>query len=101
MDDLRDYRFYESDMIHPNSVAVQYIWKRFLETYIDSESIGIMNEIKKLNKAKSHIAQQPESQNYQDFLNSNLHKIEALKKKHPFLDLHEEEEYFKNQLITK
>lgn len=94
MDELRDYRFYASDMIHPGEAAIEYIRKRFTETYIDHASQKIMDEIKKLILAKNHKIFFPETDANKRFLKKNLQKITELKKTFPFLDLKEFEEYF-------
>jgi hypothetical protein len=53
MDELRDYRFYAEDMLHPNQVAIDYIWKRFVETTI-SETAFVMEEVESIQKSLSH-----------------------------------------------
>lgn len=96
MDELRDYRFYANDMIHPGDVAVDYIRRKFTETYIDPASQEIMNEIKKLVQAKNHKTFFPETPAHKKFLKKNMQKISEMKKKFPFLNLQEFEEYFVN-----
>ncbi len=86
-DELRDYRFYADDMLHPSQVAINYLWKRFSETYFTDETKNIVTEIEKINKAKKHKPFNTNSENYSNFINSNLEKIENLKKKYEFLDL--------------
>ena len=54
MDDLRSYRYYESDLIHPNAMAVQYIWEKFLETWVDPDCERPMKAIKKIKEAQDH-----------------------------------------------
>jgi len=99
MDDLRDYRFYSEDLIHLNQVAINYIWERFKETYLDDESKKIIKEIEKLNNAKNHKPFNPASENYQKFLKQNLKKVELLLLKYPFLDFQKEKEFFSSKLI--
>jgi hypothetical protein len=50
MDELRDYRFYAEDMLHPNQVAIDYIWKRFKETNISETAFATMEEVKNVQK---------------------------------------------------
>jgi hypothetical protein len=94
MDDLRDYRFYGADMAHPNEIAIGYIRKKFIETYIDKDSQNILAEIEKLLAAKNHRTFHPESITSKAFLNSHAKKTNALKQEFPFLDLKEFEDYF-------
>ena len=54
MDELRDYRFYAEDMIHPNQIAIDYIWQRFSETCISEESHSIMKEVETIQKGLTH-----------------------------------------------
>ena len=63
MDDLRDYRFYASDMVHPSDVAVDYIWNKFKETYFDEKSISIISRCEKVAKrlAHRHMTDNPEA----------------------------------------
>lgn len=68
MDELRDYRFYAEDMIHPNSVAIDYIWERFSETSISDESHSIMKEIETIQKGLQHIPFNSNSESHQQFL---------------------------------
>ncbi len=85
MDDLRDYRFYKEDMVHPNETAVNYIWKLFKETWIDKKDHNLMKEIYKIKKALEHKPFNPDSPKHQEF-NIHLHeKIRKLEEKHGFL----------------
>ncbi|MFH0867397.1 MAG: GSCFA domain-containing protein [Bacteroidota bacterium] len=96
MDELRDYRFYADDMIHPNDTAINYIRRKFIEKYIDKASQEIMAEIEKLVRAKNHRTFFPETPSHKIFLKKNLQKISGMKKQFPFLDLQEFEDYFRN-----
>lgn len=78
MDDLRDYRFYKSDMIHPNELAVDYIWEQFKKTWIDEKSHQLMDEVAAIQKALQHKPFNENSPKHQVFL-KNLHqKMEQL-----------------------
>ncbi|OWP79486.1 GSCFA domain-containing protein [Flavobacterium oreochromis] len=68
MDELRDYRFYEKDMLHPNSLAIDYIWERFSESYFDSETVALMAEIESVQKSLSHRPFNPNTESHQKFL---------------------------------
>lgn len=54
MDDLRDYRFYEEDLIHPNKVAIKYIWKKFIETYFSESTLTKIKEVEKIISFLAH-----------------------------------------------
>jgi ribosomal protein S17 len=94
MDELRDYRFYADDMLHPSNIAVDYIWQKFSTAAISAESMIIIDEIKKLSMAKSHRAFNPCSDEHRKFLKACFEKAKHLQTKYPFLDLTEELEYF-------
>ena len=94
IDILRDYRFYDVDMVHPNYAATEFVLRKFTEIYIDPASQNIMQDIKKIIIAKKHKAFQPSTQAHKNFLLTNLEKAEELKVKFPFLNLQEEIDYF-------
>ena len=94
IDDLRDYRFYAEDMVHPNYLATDYVWEKFSAACIDSSSRGIMEEINRINAAKAHKPFQPESQAHRLFLNKNLEKLMSLKQQYPFIDFEEDIAFF-------
>lgn len=75
MDELRDYRFYAEDMIHPNQIAINYIWEKFQEAWIDSESFKTMDIIDTVQKGMLHKPFNPNSQAHQKFIQS----LESLK----------------------
>ena len=80
MDELRDYRFYAQDMIHPSQTAIDYIWERFVETNITGDSIQIMNEVDSIQKGLAHKPFHPNSQNHQVFqqqLNQRIAKLQV------------------------
>lgn len=83
MDELRDYRFYAEDMVHPNSVAIDYIWQRFSETSISEESQSIMKEVETIQKGLAHRPFNPNSESHQMFLSKLQTKIEKLQKQFP------------------
>ncbi|MDR0755007.1 MAG: GSCFA domain-containing protein [Prevotellaceae bacterium] len=94
MDELRDYRFYTDDMLHPSNLAVDYIWQKFSNAAISNESLKIIEEIKKIYAAKSHKAFNPDSDEHIKFLKTYFEKTEQIQAKYPFLDLTEELKYF-------
>lgn len=68
MDELRDYRFYAQDMIHPNQTAVNYIWEKFREVWISPKTFSIMNEVDAVQKGLSHRPFDTDSNKHQKFL---------------------------------
>jgi hypothetical protein len=83
MDELRDYRFYAQDMIHPNQTAIDYIWKRFAETSISNAVLPIMDEVESVQKALSHKPFNPNSESHQKFLLQLNQRIVRLQEKNP------------------
>ncbi|MBE0422641.1 MAG: GSCFA domain-containing protein [Lutibacter sp.] len=73
MDDLRDYRFYNSDMVHPNKTAVDYIWEHFKHVCIQENTFSVMKEVETIQKGLAHKPFNPDSEEYKAFL-SNLHQ---------------------------
>ena len=64
MDELRDYRFYAEDMLHPNPVAIDYIWERFKETTISETAFSTMAEVENKQKSLSHRPFNPKSKSH-------------------------------------
>jgi len=86
MDELRDYRFYNEDMIHPNQTAIDYIWKKFTETWISDNTIQIMEDIDSIQKGLAHKPFHPKSEQHQKFLKNITTKIKELQLKFPKID---------------
>jgi len=97
MDDLRDYRFYASDMTHPSDLAIDYIWDKFKTALIDRSTFSFMDELESLTKAMEHRPFQPQSEGHRKFISQQLEKIEKLKQTYPSVDLSKELEYFLDQ----
>ena len=87
MDELRDYRYYATDMSHPSEVAIDYIFERFTETYLTSEAIRTAEEVKKIKKSLSHRPLHPESIEYQKFQQKLTQQINTIIKKYPNIKL--------------
>ena len=85
MDELRDYRFYGEDMLHPNQVAIDYIWHKFSENYITENAILIMKEIDGIQKSLRHRSFNPESEQHQKFLAKLQQRINVLGEKLPHI----------------
>ncbi len=82
-DELRDYRFYKPDMLHPSDQAVEYIWQRLSETYLSNEAKAFIQEWAPLKAALNHKPFDAESEEYKAFMHKTMLKVEALKKKYP------------------
>lgn len=100
LDELRDYRFYEEDMLHPNKTAIDFVWNRFVEAFIETNSLQVMKEIEKIQLARQHRPFNQQSKQFQDFLHQQLDKIERLTGNYPFIDLKSEYLYFKDLTIV-
>lgn len=90
LDELRDYRFYSEDMIHPSGVAVDYIWERFTETYFSKETQQLNNELCEIARALAHRPFDASSQAHLTFLSKIMLKIEAIQKKYPYFEFGKE-----------
>ena len=98
MDELRDYRFYAEDMIHPNQIATDYIWEKFSETYFTEHTLTIISEIEKIIKAKQHKSFNTQTKAYKKFIEGVIKKCKELQGKYAFLNLTEEIQYFTSQI---
>lgn len=85
MDELRDYRYYADDMLHPSPLAIQYIWERFTENYLTDETKTVLKEVTEIEKALAHKPFHPGSQAYGRFLAQTLLKMEQIRKKRQYL----------------
>ncbi|ROH97737.1 GSCFA domain-containing protein [Chryseobacterium daecheongense] len=81
MDDLRDYRFYKEDMIHPNSQAINYIFEKFGKAYFSEDTQDFIKENFKINKALEHKTEDPKDPKYIEFKEKLNHRIEVQRKK--------------------
>jgi hypothetical protein len=78
LDDLRDYRFYKTDRLHPTEEAVEYIWEKFVGSYFDASSQEFINEWKEIRKNLQHKPFHPQSENHRKFLRSVLNRLEGM-----------------------
>ncbi len=85
MDDLRDYRFYNSDMVHPNETAINYIWEQFKSVWMDDKTFPILKQVDTIQKGLSHKPFNPNSEQHQQFLISLQEKIHHLQKQFPYI----------------
>jgi len=86
MDELRDYRFYNQDLVHPNSMAEEIIWEYFSKEYFSNEAKEMAVEVEKLNKSLSHKPFNVKSNSYRKFLDKQEEKIDELQGKYPHID---------------
>jgi len=96
MDDLRDYRFYEKDMLHPNSVAVDYIWQKFQDVYFEEEQKHFFLKWDKIRKAIAHKPFNSNSDQHQSFLKNTIALLNDFKHE---IDITPEVDLLKSQLI--
>lgn len=101
MDDLRDYRYYQEDLIHPNSQMIGYIWEKFTRAWFEEETLNLMQRIGKLVNARNHRPFNPSSQQHRDFCRRQLEEIDHLIEHHPYLNLSEIRDYFNASLHGK
>jgi len=78
IDDLRDYRYYEKDLIHPNELAIEYIWDSFKSCFLDNGTKSLLKKIVPLLKASEHKAFFPETLQHQTFLKKTIDKMQCL-----------------------
>ncbi|MEO1030180.1 MAG: GSCFA domain-containing protein [Bacteroidota bacterium] len=83
MDELRDYRFYNTDMLHPNTLAIDYIWEKFKTVWLMEEALEIMDAVASIQAKKAHGPFNPKSEKHQAFLNQLQLDIKAIEKAHP------------------
>ena len=82
-DELRDYRFYEADMLHPSAQAVEYIWQRLSETYLSAEARTFLKEWAPLKAVLNHRPFNPDALEYRELMDKTMLKVRELQKKYP------------------
>ncbi|MBP1640900.1 MAG: hypothetical protein H6Q17_2483 [Bacteroidetes bacterium] len=87
MDELRDYRFYAADMLHPTDVAVDYIWERFADCCFDQSTRDTMHEVEQITRALAHRPLNPDSEEYARFRQQTLLRKERLLQRYPTICL--------------
>ena len=96
MDDLRDYRFYKEDMIHPSDQAISYIWEHFIQSYANMKTKEFIESWQKLKKSLQHKPFHPQSKKHQQFL---LNLITRLNKFENVVDIAKEKQLIEAQII--
>ncbi|MBP6432725.1 MAG: GSCFA domain-containing protein [Ferruginibacter sp.] len=97
IDDLRDYRFYAEDMVHPNYAATNYVWDKLVECCIDENTIQLMKQINEINAAVNHKSFNPTTEAHKKFIEATLNKIKNIKNIATHISFREEENYLNNQ----
>lgn len=93
MDELRDYRFYERDMAHPNEIAIDYLWEKFVEACVDEESRKFIKDYEPIRNAMCHEVMKGGGA-VKKFGNEQLKRVQELERKYPDVSLDKEKEYF-------
>jgi hypothetical protein len=90
MDELRDYRFYADDMMHPSAQAVDYIWECFDACYFTPDTRAILKEWTSVRQALNHRPFHPESEAYRAFISQTMLKIREISEKFPYFEVEKE-----------
>ena len=80
MDDLRDYRFFADDMLHPNQQGISYVWESLSNTFFDQKTVLALQQIEEVLQALNHRPRNPDSEAHKKFVERNLERMEGLKK---------------------
>lgn len=94
IDDLRDYRFFAEDMVHPNYLATEYVWQAFEKACIHAGEHSFITEMEKLHAARGHKPLHPDTESFKTFLAAHQRKIAALQAQYPDVDFSTELAYF-------
>ena len=86
LDDLRDYRFFKDDFLHPNELAVNYIWEKLKTGMMVSDTIKLVDRVEKVMKAVLHRPLNPESNAWQKHLDGTIAKLDLLKQEGASVD---------------
>ncbi len=90
LDELRDYRYYADDMVHPSSLAVEYIWESFCKCFFEQTTELLNKDIENINRALLHRPFDECSDAYRGFINDTKEKIEKILEKEPYLNFEKE-----------
>lgn len=90
MDDLRDYRFYADDMLHPSTSAINYIWEKFQQAAFDTSTLKLIADIEKIRKAASHRPFNPNTESHKVFVQNTLEQIKQINQNYPEIDFNKE-----------
>lgn len=85
MDELRDYRFYADDLLHPSPMAIEYIWEKFAASWVSPEAFPVMAEVDAIRRAQSHRPFNPDADSHRKFVQATTEKIAALQFRFPHI----------------
>jgi len=94
IDDLRDYRFYKQDLVHPNELAIDYVFEKLKDVFFSPQTNALFDKINDIVTAKEHRPFNELSEEHKKFRSAYLKRCEELQKEFSFLNLKEEIEYF-------
>lgn len=94
IDDLRDYRFYAEDLVHPNYQATEYVWTKLMESCMDAPTQELIKDLRQMELSFRHRPFNPETRQHKKFLQDQFAKTKVLQESHPYLDLTKELLYF-------
>jgi GSCFA family len=97
IDDLRDYRFYAEDMVHPNYQATEYVWQKFVDACMDGGTLNVMKEINLINAARAHKPFQPQSEAHGKFRKKQFDTLLRLEQEYPYISWRDDIEHFRDQ----
>jgi hypothetical protein len=95
IDDLRDYRFYKEDLVHPTDQAIDYVFEKLRASLFDETTTALFEKINDVVKAKAHRVFQEDTESHQKFRSTYFNRCKQLQQQYPFLVLEEELDYFK------
>ncbi len=101
MDDLRDYRFYAEDLVHPNGTAAGYIWERFSQAYLTEDTLGLCRGLEQILKAAEHRPRHENSGEHRKFIRATLDRIDEFTEGNPFIDLSDEKRELRGRLVAE
>lgn len=97
-DELRDYRFYDSDMLHPSDIAIEYIWEKFGQAFFEKNTLELNQRIQKIHRAFNHKPFNPETSEYKAFCKKMLIEINSILTQYHNIDFSEEIRHFYSAL---
>lgn len=97
IDDLRDYRFYKEDLVHPNELAIQYVWQHFTSACLHPDAQQLEKQVADILRARQHRPFNPKTPQHRQFLAAYAKKVKALAEAHPYLEMSSEWAYFSGQ----
>lgn len=95
MDELRDYRFFGDDMVHPNALAVEYLWQKMGNVLFSADTLSTKEQVMSVVRDAAHRPFNPEGEEYRRFCRAALEKIEILRERYPRMDFSREERFFR------